>query len=408
MSTPENRGSLSEKFADFGAMPSEGMWDGIASQLEEKSSRKIGFWWWFSGLAAVGLISSWLVFNNHTHPSEEENLAIQPTATTIEKIAEAKENLGSSAFTNNRIFTSSESHHQLNSTEEKGTDVAIDLEIHHSKKETQLNPTHELTVHQKMDQQVTQEKLSIVDLLAVKGPEKLDQSCIFPRCVDGSRMKLFKPFEIGFRVGYYYDLPISPPSENVLSSLSSDQGSPEIEGSNLLSESYNVSNATFPMVSRNINLDFAIGKYVSERWMVHSGIWFSRANYQSDYNSNAYTYSNTNISSLAVPLGASYDFIKRKRFDWRGQLNFVNEFAVYENAKIDYINQAPAVTSKFTKGYSAAFDFTLNHLIKVGSNMHLNIAPSYRRYIKQNVQADAFLLKRNHWVGGTIGLVWRL
>ena len=89
-------------------------------------------------------------------------------------------------------------------------------------------------------------------------------------------------------------------------------------------------------------------------------------------------------------------------------MNFLNEFAVFEHATIDYINEGQTVTSKFTKGYSAALDFSLNHLIKIGSNLHLNIAPSYRRYLTQKVQADAFLLKKNQWIGGSIGVLWRL
>ena len=408
MSTPENRGSLSEKFADFGAAPSEGMWEGIVGQLEEKSSRKFAFWWWFTGFAAVGLISSWFIFK-HVQTSEQENAVTLHLPTLSNQILESKTGIDSYTSLENRLSNHSNKQDITIFKVKEHDHQSGDQQKESKNNHTEIPPSDELTIHENQPQIKVQEKTSIINLLAVRGAKRLDQSCVFPIFLEKNKTKQNRPVEIGFRIAYYHDL-ASPTSssENTLSTFSADSDAPEITGSNALSDPNNTASPAFSTVNRNLNLDFTIGKYLSPRWMLNSGIWFSRTNYKSDYYSFTLSSSSTNISSIGLPLGASYDFIKRKRFDWRGQLNFLNEFAVFEHATIDYINEGQTVTSKFTKGYSAALDFSLNHLIKIGSNLHLNIAPSYRRYLTQKVQADAFLLKKNQWVGGSIGVLWRL
>lgn len=58
MQNDANKGSLTDKFRDFGAAPTDGLWDSIAAQLDDKKKRRIGFWWWTTGLAALLLVVS--------------------------------------------------------------------------------------------------------------------------------------------------------------------------------------------------------------------------------------------------------------------------------------------------------------------------------------------------------------
>lgn len=412
MSTPENNGSLSDKFAGFGAMPSEGVWEGIATQLDEKSGRKVGFWWWFSGLAAIGLFAGWMSVSYYSMPPDQSTTTISQIEQNTEQEREAKPTL---CWPEHTHFTYSASEQLLDESIETHATKHVKKENNIASSSDQIetklianNDDQKDAIHSKEMLPATQQ-LSLVDLMANTPIQKVDPMCTFPRCVDENWQKRFRPFEVGFRVGFYHDLAIAAPAAEVsFTSLSSDQSVPEIQGSNSLAESAGTTYPSFPQAARNINLDFVIGKYISNRWMLHSGLWFSRANYKSDYYSTQYSYSNTNISSFAIPVGASYDFIQKDRFEWRGQVNFINEFAVYENAKIDYNQEPSSTSSQFTKGYSAGFDFSLNHLIELKKGVHLNIAPSYRYYLQQHVQAAPFLLQKNHWVGGTVGMVWRL
>lgn len=45
MQNNEDRGSLAEKFRDFGAAPSDALWNSISEQLGEKKKRRIAAWW---------------------------------------------------------------------------------------------------------------------------------------------------------------------------------------------------------------------------------------------------------------------------------------------------------------------------------------------------------------------------
>ena len=57
MQNNKHSGSLKDTFQDFGAAPSEPIWDNIADALGEKKKRRFIIWWWFGGLAAVLAIS---------------------------------------------------------------------------------------------------------------------------------------------------------------------------------------------------------------------------------------------------------------------------------------------------------------------------------------------------------------
>lgn len=62
MQNNDQKGSLKDTFSDFGATPSDGLWNAISEKLDEKKKRRFVFWWWSTGLAAV-LVVGFTVWN---------------------------------------------------------------------------------------------------------------------------------------------------------------------------------------------------------------------------------------------------------------------------------------------------------------------------------------------------------
>ena len=72
MQNNDQKGSLKDTFNNFGAAPTDGLWDAISGKLDEKKKRRFAFWWWSSGLAAVLIIgfTAW----NWSQPSGIQSL----------------------------------------------------------------------------------------------------------------------------------------------------------------------------------------------------------------------------------------------------------------------------------------------------------------------------------------------
>ncbi len=62
MQNNDQKGSLKDTFSDFGAAPTDGLWNAISEQLDEKKKRRFAVWWWSTGLAAV-LVVGFMFWN---------------------------------------------------------------------------------------------------------------------------------------------------------------------------------------------------------------------------------------------------------------------------------------------------------------------------------------------------------
>jgi hypothetical protein len=62
MQNNDQKGSLKDTFSEFGAAPTDGLWNAISEKLDEKKKRRFVFWWWSTGLAAV-LVVGFMILN---------------------------------------------------------------------------------------------------------------------------------------------------------------------------------------------------------------------------------------------------------------------------------------------------------------------------------------------------------
>lgn len=72
MQNNDQKGSLKDTFSDFGAAPTDGLWNAISEKLDEKKKRRFAIWWWSAGLAAV-LVVGFAVWNIN-QPSAADKL----------------------------------------------------------------------------------------------------------------------------------------------------------------------------------------------------------------------------------------------------------------------------------------------------------------------------------------------
>jgi hypothetical protein len=227
-----------------------------------------------------------------------------------------------------------------------------------------------------------------------------------------------RPWEIGFRVGYFADVSPAVQADYLTNELNvtADESLPNtfIDGSEVsIAESYSGLTVQ-PAVSfggsakKLINIDFTLGRYISNRFTLNSGLNFTRTTYLTDYASYEKINANTKITSIAVPIGFGFDAIKRRAFKLRMGAVFNSEFSAYEN-EISVYNIGPNTSSNgFTRGFSTALDFSIQSHIRLQRGVFLTISPTYRKYLSQNVRAENLLVEKNNWLGGTIGVIWSL
>jgi hypothetical protein len=437
MQNSSQMGGLGEKFEGFGAAPSDALWGNIAGALDEKKSKKGFFWWWVgSGLAAVLLVSA-VIYNSSNNDIQNEN----PLLTHLEtpSLEPEMKSLNSNADYDSRIeslikseisisdnYSSTYSNKtDLNSRNTQKNDVNLDKLIDklnlpintHPKQILSNNPdefAHLIPGPQRS-------LVSLMDKIPNTKTDLISPNLFHPElmnCGDiGERYN--RPWELGFRVGYFTDFRNTVAAEYngsaiVLADLPQETNT-YIPGSEVsIPDSY-TSNSNFftPIgyngsVSKNINVDFTIGKYIGHRLTVNSGINFSRTAYETAYSSYAVSYAKTKITSLAIPIGIGFDFIKRKRYKMRLGVALNNEFSAYENSNSVYVSGPPTSRNGFTTGYSASTDFSINNLFQLRKGLYLSVAPTYRMFLTQNIKAENLLIEKNHWVGGTLGLIWSL
>jgi len=421
-------GGLGEKFEGFGAAPSEALWGSIAGALDEKKAKKGFVWWWIgSGLAAVLLVSAVI----YSSTNSNENLVVNNEIET-EKLqqefraeSESQNQIDKLEMLNKQeaIIETSSLYSNTNSTSVLEDDLS----------KQKINDPHKLKPINTKDAQNAafknsdefahlipfspRSKVSSMNKIPLTSILSINPKLNHPDLIQcGGRSDFFdKPWEIGFRVGYYTDLNPQVQAEYMANSFNSlaDQNEPPvfIEGSEIaVAESYN---SAGPLgftgsTSKNINIDFTLAKYISPRFTVQSGVNFTRSTYNTQYQSYEKLSAKTNITSFALPLGIGYDLVKRKRCKFRLTAALNSEFSLYENQNTLYVLGPAERTNGFTKGYSAASDFSIQSQFRMRQGMFLTVSPTYRRYLVQNISADNLLVEKNNWLGGTIGLLWHL
>lgn len=427
MQNVEQQGSLSEKFQGFGAAPSDALWGNIAAAIDDKKKRRGAFWWWLgSGLAATVVIGI-LVFNG---PYMNQNAVVVVEAENVpaNKRIQGEVNYKETSTINNLI--------DAGTIEESQVEVVNQQPVNQN-----LEKSNQQIADANNDNIESTNKIQLIESVKLNPTINADYGLVdFMQKPAISLLNVernepvigllhldkkikHRPWEIGFHIAYYntnlsivskkemaYDPSVQTTSnvnvENFIDGPEDASLFQSLPDATTLGYSSLVP-STQSTVSKNINLGFYAGKYLTNRIMFQTGLGYSRSSYRTIYNNGFSNSPTTHITSLNIPVGFSIDAVQLQRFKLRPSIALNNEFAVYENVKTDML-MTEYLPKNLTSGYSASVELSIGHLFRLRPKLALNVSPSFRYYFLQNIQSQNYLIKENDWIGGKIGLIWTL
>lgn len=421
----EKPGSLAERFGDFGAAPSDQLWNSIASSLDGERQKKRGvFWWWFSGIAA-GLLLLTGVFQMGYFVGKGEHAdallespvrgnypARQNTLVAIH----SKETVQTGQ---NGIMTPEGLGNVLNTTEPAA------ISYSHGEAVEKMTPREPyLSTDQPLVFESGQagfghavENTNPMLLPAMRTvtipSEKTDRMTLSPDHLVVEKSKRGR-WEFGFAVNSYsalrgvdQDLVSATDSSMTLSYDNLDTEN-SITGSGLLSSTS--SNEASATVRRPLSLECTLARQIGNRWSLATGIGLNVLSSKNTTYSPVSTQSNSRYWTLSLPLVVDYDFVKRRRMDFSVGVGVMNEFPVFSHAQVLYpANPENKVVSKvFSRGYMGSALCRLNWSYALNERLKLNVSPGMRYYFYQSLQSDLPVLKRNLWGGASLGITWNI
>lgn len=432
MQNDKHRGSLGSKFENFGAAPSEGLWDSIADNLDGKKKRR-GIIWWFTGvgIAAVGILAV-LIYNGQPVTNQqsgtineikESEMTVPADLFTQETPKENKESLpdrfghrvqDESPINTERIQDNNENNQAVNNSNvpENNEQNMANQAPNHVEEGTDLADV--------MEEKVDLNKMPLlgvfkIDALQADWGEEL--STLSP--IEKPKKRKNK-WELGVEVGSWRTLS-GPTKSQADVLLLNDTDEEMIDTATLgLSEDASITSNPKVEVGRPIEVRFHIGYRIRERWRITSGITFA---------SNRYSYVESQfasvtafaelpfypgparISSVSIPVNVEFDFIKRNRFRMGAGLGVLNEIPVWERYQPYYdanYTGKKGFNTNFISGYNFAVNTQLSASYYLTEFMRIRGTLGTRIYTREKVNSSLNIPSENFWGGGSLGVVWEL
>jgi hypothetical protein len=438
-------GTLKDKFGSFGAAPTEQLWNSIESSLDQDRTKKRGaLWWWFTGIAASGLLLFGIYYLGYqagkseiNSVGEKGNLAEQsetnlPESTPSVEMTESvikdsesesevnatgalssvemtevtndkhqnKSNVSSTGSLTKKEMTSSK-----NNALENGSDLSATISPSDNKQHEINDPKNDHLILTS-DEQITRlenpkiEKITLfneADFASLSVPQ-------FEKHESAAK------WELGFSVGWQKATHTS--AENIITDQNLGLSTDFYSGENTI-QGTGTANLNAPSLSGNIarpfNLDFSIARNFKSRWSLKSRIGMNYILSETHYGSPDFTALKNSILSISIPVMAEFDVIKRNRFELSAGLGIMNEIPFYSKLKSDNPVQELNYTVKsFITGYmcSGVFDLGINY--RLTDNLKLGLRPNLRHYFYQSMSIEYPVLERNTWFGANLGLVWEI
>lgn len=434
-----NPGSLKEKFGNFGAAPTDQLWNSISSSLDQKEKKRRGvFWWWFTGIAASGILFVGIYYLGYQVGKNEINLT-----------GESDVNATGSLSVNKRIEMTEAGVDDLKKGEddtspgslspaddsEKGSDVSStgylssfemteagvdDLERESDVIQdgfrsnpddfrdgmTKANARDSVKIS---DEKITQLNQPKVQKIIQLRDDNFDLA-LANKFVKPEKTSLW---EIGFSIGtqtnrgnaYSYD-------QSTYSDTTTNLATLDFQNENLVEGTGNF-NAITPVsgsIARPLSIDFSVGRILNNRWSLKSGLGLNYTKSVSHYNSSDLVSVEMSIFSFSLPILAEFDFVKSKRFEFSSAAGIVNEipFLSRTNSFSPLSSSSTNTSKSFIRGYmcSGLFNFGLSY--RLNNGVKIGIHPNVRHYFFQSMKSDYPVIERKTWFGANVGLVWEI
>jgi len=448
-------GSLQNKFQDFGAAPTEQLWNSIATNLDEKKKRRGAFWWWFIGAAAfVTLLFGvyQLGYNdgakeNHAEVVRNKNQSRYLTGSNT-KIQNAlvQENSNNKIHNETLIENETTSDQNLENLVKKNNDNNLlpkneneslrNNSINNSAKSSDLKNIN--TKNKEIESTIIAETVIIQpnsinreastnenflltnDVNKIPNPSfpKIEQTYSHPQLMLEPLVQIEKPtpknhLEIGFNIGTLKGLNtndqnlVQDPSLSLFSADNLDATN-TIEGTGLASFS-NLSESQVN-IRRPIQFEFTIERNIKKRGHFQTGLTLGMLFSNNFYSSGGVSSVHSKFLSIGIPLHFNFDLIQRNRFSIYTGIGVNYEVPVFESVKTSYSTSAleSFSTKNFTKGYMISAQLNTGFRFQINQSLKLDFRPNLRYYIHQSLKSVYPALERKIWIGASLGLVWQL
>jgi len=438
-------GSLQNKFQDFGAVPSEQLWNSIATNLDEKKKRRGVFWWWFIGAASFVTVLFGVYQLGYNDGAKENN-------TVHIEIENQNSHFGYAQCKNNKIHNETlienetTSDQNLENLVKKNNDNNLlpkneneslkNNSINNSAKSSDLKNIN--TKNKEIESTIIAETVIIrpnsinreastnenflltndVNKIPNSSFPKIEQTYSHPQLMLEPLVQIEKPtpknhLEIGFNIGTLKGLNtndqnlVQDPSLSLFSADNLDATN-SIEGTGLASFS-NLSESQVN-IRRPIQFEFTIERNIKKRGHFQTGLTLGMLFSNNFYSSGGVSSVRSKFLSIGIPLHFNFDLIQRNRFSIYTGIGVNYEVPVFESVKTSYSTSAleSVSTKNFTKGYMISTQVNTGIRFQINQNLKLDFRPNLRYYIHQSLKSVYPALERKIWIGASLGLVWEI
>jgi hypothetical protein len=469
MQNDNTRGSLGSKFEGFGAAPSDGLWGSIADSLDGKKKRRIAIWWWL-GAAAVTLagVGVFMASTMNDDFSADSALSNQTNDNNIIHVDPINVNGANDTIDYSDEWGAEPTNDQDNILTNTGDNSNWNQPEHETHENLEANNDRQLNTHEvdktapidgtnKLDQKVVNQ-LNDVDVANQTNvpnsdhpeqPNMDDQDAVTqnlntdtnPEIWESAEKLLQLPLrEINYNYSEFALDPITaqkPPSRkwemgisinswSSLKGISKQQSVYEDADPTLVENDFleSINSGYDVSVQRPIGLKFHVGYQLTRRLRLVSGLSTEYTSYRykslSEF-SGGQTVTGVStttvgvipakLTSIGIPLGITFDFLKRKRLQMGTGLSVLNEFPFLETYRPDYDANYVGPESNvrnFINGYSFGLNFNLNASVYLTDKMRIQANPGLRWYGSQKSSTSLSLQKRDFWLGGSVSMIWDL
>lgn len=430
-------GSLKDRFREFGAEPSDQLWNSIESQLDQQPrKRRAVFWWWFAGFAAA-LAVLLGVYEIGYHLGKSENAGLNENLSTVQKTEEEGE-------LNRELISTHEPAEEMVQADqnsvaaepEKGIDTDEKGPSNSAgtlKREDDLVSPGETTLLVTDDKSnngyeekspssenhlvISDEPIAKLPLGAVKpvsGAMPENENLAGLPVLEKNQNQRKGSWEIGFTGGILFPkAPLNkwaapPPTLNTTADLMDSENTFTNSG---ITSMYAPMTLTDAKISRPISVDFSIGYAAGRRWTFTSGLGFNYFNSISHFSSSYTNLTATgDFVSLSIPVQVKFDFVDRRRVELFTGIGVNNEFPVYgRTSKVFDMTPEENLNAKsVVHGYMGSAQFSTGFAYRFNERLTLRTSPTVRYYFKQTMDASVPVLERKLWLGANVGLIWSL
>ena len=442
----QNKGDLQDKFTDFGAQPTDALWDSIASNLDTKRNKKVILSWWIgSGIVAIlglGLgvfiyfydtklnlasidgVDEHKTINSHLYLEKETSHlkdTIQPIKIKTQKGQSGTTELTSQNIINNVDRIEVKAHSKPLTTLPKvkttNTQPKSQLFFDHLKAKSKQHLIPEksntegvtlLYTDEEEDLNSVKVNTQFVTLTTTNERQLVCEECdsvmsarsiaeitlVFNQNLGLNKLSMprkRKQFEYSLNTVTFFN------SKNI------DQQTYASINTNgftyTADESLTASNNTQFKTSIPLVLRFGIATPLFKRFKIQTGLDFGWIHSKPLNSENLYQRSS--IFTLGIPVLLKFNFVTKKRFDVTVNIGIVNDFTILNQDK-PYEKSTFTLTKGFLGGAEVGFNFDY----KLTEKLKLGIGTGVRTYYYQSKPILNFTTGKNAFYSLNFGLTW--